>query len=169
MYNWIVKKHETAASINEAIRTGSCTAPEQMAAIAAAHGDEIFWAGSMPEGNKVMEHTDVTVTRVLREIGIPASILGYRYVREAIEMTVRDTSLINRVTKTIYPAIAEKFSATPPRVERAIRHAIESGWERGNPEALQKLFGNTISDSRGKPTNSEFIAMVADHITRGTV
>lgn len=102
------------------------------------------------------------VTEVLHEIGVPAHIKGYQYLREAIIMTINDMEAINSVTKILYPEVARKFDTTPSRVERAIRHAIEVAWDRGDIETLQKFFGYTVSNVKGKPTNSEFIAMIAD-------
>lgn len=104
------------------------------------------------------------VTEIIHEIGVPAHIKGYKYLREAIMMAVRDMEVINAVTKVLYPAVANKFVTTPSRVERAIRHAIEVAWDRGDLETLQKFFGYTVSNIKGKPTNSEFIAMIADRI-----
>lgn len=102
------------------------------------------------------------VTDVIHEIGVPAHIKGYQYLREAIIITIHDMDVINAVTKVLYPAVARKFGTTPSRVERAIRHAIEVAWDRGDLETLQKFFGYTVSNIKGKPTNSEFIAMIAD-------
>ena len=104
------------------------------------------------------------VTAVIHEIGVPARIKGYQYLREAIMITVEDMDVINAVTKVLYPAVAKRFSTTPSRVERAIRHAIEVAWDRGDLETLQKYFGYTVSNTKGKPTNSEFIAMIADRL-----
>ena len=102
------------------------------------------------------------VTSVIHEIGVPAHIKGYQYLREAIMIAVDDMDVINAVTKVLYPEVAKRFSTTPSRVERAIRHAIEVAWDRGDLETLQKYFGYTVSNAKGKPTNSEFIAMIAD-------
>ena len=107
---------------------------------------------------------EATITEIIHEIGIPAHIKGYQYLREAIALTVRDMDIINAVTKVLYPAVAKKFSTTPSRVERAIRHAIEVAWDRGDLETLQKYFGYTVSNIKGKPTNSEFIALIADKL-----
>ena len=107
------------------------------------------------------------VTSVIHEIGVPAHIKGYQYLREAIMITVADMEVINAVTKVLYPAVAKRFGTTPSRVERAIRHAIEVAWDRGDLETLQKYFGYTVSNAKGKPTNSEFIAMIADRLTLG--
>jgi len=108
---------------------------------------------------------EAVVTEIIHEIGVPAHIKGYQYLREAIILTVNDMDAINAVTKILYPAVAKKFSTTPSRVERAIRHAIEVAWDRGDLETLQKYFGYTVSNIKGKPTNSEFIAMIADSLT----
>ena len=105
------------------------------------------------------------VTDMIHEIGVPAHIKGYQYLREAIGLAVEDMEVINAVTKVLYPAVAKKFGTTASRVERAIRHAIEVAWDRGDLETLQKYFGYTVSNAKGKPTNSEFIAMIADRIS----
>ena len=105
------------------------------------------------------------VTDIIHEIGVPAHIKGYQYLREAIILTINDMEMINAVTKVLYPEVARKFDTTPSRVERAIRHAIEVAWDRGDIEVLQKYFGYTVSNIKGKPTNSEFIAMIADNLT----
>jgi len=105
------------------------------------------------------------VTEVIHEVGVPAHIKGYQYLREAIILTIKDMEVINAVTKVLYPAVAKKFNTTPSRVERAIRHAIEVAWDRGDLETLQKFFGYTVSNIKGKPTNSEFIAMIADRLS----
>lgn len=112
--------------------------------------------------NKNEQNLESVVTEVLHEIGVPAHIKGYQYLREAIIMTINDMDTINSVTKVLYPEVARKFDTTPSRVERAIRHAIEVAWDRGDIETLQKFFGYTVSNVKGKPTNSEFIAMIAD-------
>lgn len=108
---------------------------------------------------------EAVVTDIIHEIGVPAHIKGYQYLREAIILTINDMDMINAVTKVLYPEVAKKFSTTPSRVERAIRHAIEVAWDRGDIEVLQKFFGYTVSNIKGKPTNSEFIAMIADSLT----
>ena len=104
------------------------------------------------------------VSAVIHEIGVPAHIKGYQYLREAILIAVDNQDVINAVTKVLYPAVAQRFGTTPSRVERAIRHAIEVAWDRGDLEVLQKYFGYTVSNTKGKPTNSEFIAMIADRL-----
>lgn len=108
------------------------------------------------------ENLEAVVTEVIHEIGVPAHIKGYQYLREAIILTINDMDIINSVTKVLYPTVAKRFGTTPSRVERAIRHAIEVAWDRGDLETLQKFFGYTVSNVKGKPTNSEFIAMIAD-------
>lgn len=110
---------------------------------------------------------DAKVTGIMHELGIPAHIKGYLYLRDAIIMVVARVDLLSRITKELYPAIAEKYVTTPSRVERAIRHAIEVAWDRGNMEFIQRMFGHTVSQEKGKPTNSEFIAMVADRMRLG--
>lgn len=115
-----------------------------------------------PQQNTVWE-----VTEILHEMGIPAHIKGYQYLREAIMMIIKDVDLLGAVTKELYPSIAARFDTTASRVERAIRHAIEVAWSRGDVESVNRLFGHTISAERGKPTNSEFIAMVADRVRMG--
>lgn len=107
---------------------------------------------------------DVAVTNIIHEMGVPAHIKGYHYLREAILMVINEVNLLGAVTKELYPMIAQKYQTTPSRVERAIRHAIELAWDRGNIEMMTKFFGYTINLERGKPTNSEFIAMVADKL-----
>jgi sporulation transcription factor Spo0A len=104
------------------------------------------------------------VTNMIHEIGVPAHIKGYQYLREAIMMVVNDQEMLSSITKILYPSIAKKYQTTPSRVERAIRHAIEVAWSRGNMETLDSFFGYTISIGKGKPTNSEFIALIADKI-----
>ena len=104
------------------------------------------------------------VTNMIHEIGVPAHIKGYQYLREAIMMSVEDPSMISSITKILYPTIAKRLQTTPSRVERAIRHAIEVAWSRGRMETLDALFGYTIDTGKGKPTNSEFIALIADKI-----
>ena len=104
------------------------------------------------------------VTSIIHEIGVPAHIKGYQYLREAIIIAVNDMDVINAVTKILYPEVAKHFGTTASRVERAIRHAIEVAWDRGDLETLQKYFGYTVSNAKGKPTNSEFIAMIADRL-----
>ena len=107
---------------------------------------------------------ETLVTGIIHEIGVPAHIKGYQYLREAIIIAVNDMDVINAITKVLYPQVAKTFSTTPSRVERAIRHAIEVAWDRGDLDTLQRFFGYTVSNTKGKPTNSEFIALIADKL-----
>ncbi len=107
---------------------------------------------------------ETQVTKIIHQIGVPAHIKGYQYLRTAILLTVRDSEMINSVTKILYPSVAKKYQTTTSRVERAIRHAIEVAWDRGDVDTLNAYFGYTIQNNRGKPTNSEFIAMIADNL-----
>ncbi len=109
-------------------------------------------------------NTELRITETIQRVGIPAHIKGYHYIRTAITMMTDDMELAHSVTKVLYPAVAKKFDTTPQRVERAIRHAIEVAWNRGDPAVLNEMFGYTIDSERGKPTNSEFIAMISDKI-----
>ncbi len=107
---------------------------------------------------------ETKVTNVIHEVGVPAHIKGYQYLREAILMTIDNMEVINSITKLLYPTVAKKYSTTASRVERAIRHAIEVAWDRGDTDVLNGFFGYTIASGKGKPTNSEFIAMIADRL-----
>ena len=107
---------------------------------------------------------EAQVTKIIHQIGVPAHIKGYQYLRSAILMTIEDNEIINSVTKILYPSVAKKYATTTSRVERAIRHAIEVAWDRGDIDTLNSYFGYTIQNNRGKPTNSEFIAMIADNL-----
>lgn len=109
-------------------------------------------------------HLETEVTNIIHEIGIPAHIKGYQYLREAITMAINDMDILNSITKQLYPSIAKQFNTTPSRVERAIRHAIEVAWSRGKMETIDRLFGYTVNTGKGKPTNSEFIALIADRL-----
>ena len=113
---------------------------------------------------KAYQNMETLVTSIIHEIGGPAHIKGYQYLREAILIAVDDMDVINAVTKVLYPEVAKRYGTTASRVERAIRHAIEVAWDRGDLETLQKYFGYTVSNAKGKPTNSEFIAMIADRL-----
>jgi two-component system, response regulator, stage 0 sporulation protein A len=122
------------------------------------------FAPGQSQGQSRTRSLDSDVTNMIHEIGIPAHIKGYRYLREAILMVINRVELLGGVTKELYPTIARNHQTTPSRVERAIRHAIEVAWSRGNMEVINHLFGHTVNRERGKPTNSEFIAMVADKL-----
>lgn len=117
-----------------------------------------------PKSNNGSMDLESEITNIIHEIGVPAHIKGYMYLREAITLVVNDIELLSAVTKELYPAIAKKYNTTASRVERAIRHAIEVAWGRGQVDTINKLFGYTIHNEKGKPTNSEFIAMVADKL-----
>lgn len=115
-------------------------------------------------GKRQEINVEAMVTSIIHEIGVPAHIKGYQYLREVIMIAVDDMEVINAITKVLYPQVAKTFSTTPSRVERAIRHAIEVAWDRGDLETLQRFFGYTVSNTKGKPTNSEFIALIADKL-----
>lgn len=122
---------------------------------------------SFVPGKKILDpevDLEMRVTSIIHEIGVPAHIKGYQYLRDAIIMTVNDMDTINAITKVLYPNVAKKYKTTSSRVERAIRHAIEVAWDRGDVEVLNNFFGYTVSNVKGKPTNSEFISMIADRI-----
>ena len=128
--------------------------------------EEVRNAGS--KGKSVIRGSgggiEAMVTNIIHEIGVPAHIKGYQYLREAIIIAVNDMDVINAITKVLYPQVAKTFQTTPSRVERAIRHAIEVAWDRGDLDTLQRFFGYTVSNTKGKPTNSEFIALIADKL-----
>ncbi len=125
--------------------------------------EEIEMTETVMQGT-VTRDLEKDVTDMIHEIGVPAHIKGYQYLREAIMMSVQDVEMLGSITKVLYPSIAKKYQTTPSRVERAIRHAIEVAWSRGRMETLDALFGYTINTGKGKPTNSEFIALIADKI-----
>ena len=123
------------------------------------------WMTTTKSKNKKDENgVEALVTNVIHEVGVPAHIKGYQYLREAIIMVVNNIDVINQITKQLYPEIAAKYGTTPSRVERAIRHAIEVAWARGQTDTVENIFGYTVSAAKGKPTNSEFIAMIADKL-----
>lgn len=121
-------------------------------------------ANRRPELRRATNSIETMVTNIIHEIGVPAHIKGYQYLREAIIIAVGDMDVINAITKVLYPQVAKTFQTTPSRVERAIRHAIEVAWDRGDLDTLQRFFGYTVSNTKGKPTNSEFIALIADKL-----
>jgi len=131
--------------------------------------DKSFFAKSentslRDSGMRSSPDIETQVTKMIHQIGVPAHIKGYQYLRTAIILVIQDSAIINSVTKQLYPTIGKTFSTTSSRVERAIRHAIEVAWDRGDYDTITEIFGYTIQSSRGKPTNSEFIAMVADNL-----
>lgn len=121
-------------------------------------------AGQEVPEKKKEQNLEMDVTNIIHEIGVPAHIKGYQYLRDAIILSVDDMEMLNSITKILYPTIAKKHQTTPSRVERAIRHAIEVAWSRGKMDTIDELFGYTVSTGKGKPTNSEFIALIADKI-----
>jgi two-component system, response regulator, stage 0 sporulation protein A len=131
--------------------------------IASPHKGTAIKNGAITSSNGTVS-LEAKVTNILHEIGVPAHIRGYHYMREAIMMAVEDIDVLNYITKELYPSIAKKCNTTSSRVERAIRHAIEVAWSRGQVEAIDNLFGYTVSTLKGKPTNSEFIALIADRL-----
>lgn len=124
------------------------------------------WSKSQGDVTKQQENVDlqVTVSEIMHQIGVPAHIKGYQYLREAIVLSINDREMMSSVTKVLYPTVAKMYSTTSSRVERAIRHAIEVAWDRGDVDVLSSYFGYTIQNTRGKPTNSEFIAMISDKL-----
>lgn len=114
--------------------------------------------------DKPKYNLEMDVTNIIHEIGVPAHIKGYQYLRDAIMMSVDDSEMLNSITKILYPSIAKQHKTTPSRVERAIRHAIEVAWTRGKVDTIDELFGYTVNNGKGKPTNSEFVALIADKI-----
>lgn len=155
----------------EAARSGAALClPKPLDYVSLAdHVNSIFRAradGSITVGTQNATPPDIEaqVTKIIHQIGVPAHIKGYQYLRTAILMTISDNDIINSVTKVLYPSVAKKYSTTTSRVERAIRHAIEVAWDRGDIDTLNSYFGYTIQNNRGKPTNSEFIAMIADNL-----
>ena len=118
----------------------------------------------VPQPTKQDVNLEAVVTDIIHEIGVPAHIKGYQYLRDAIMMSVDDGEMLNSITKILYPSIAKQHKTTPSRVERAIRHAIEVAWTRGKVDTIDELFGYTVSNGKGKPTNSEFVALIADKI-----
>lgn len=134
----------------------------QKGAEAAKYDNGIF----INEAKKCYDREDLemVVTGIIHEVGVPAHIKGYQFIRSAILMAIDNMEVINHITKQLYPDLAKQFKTTPSRVERAIRHSIEVAWNRGRTETMEKLFGYTINSDKGKPTNSEFIAMIADNV-----
>ena len=159
MKNYIVRKAATREAINRAIRAGKCKTPADVEAIAASLGDEVFWPDVLPDTKSI------EAAAFLRELGVPASLSGYRYLKEAIDQAVADQSLVHRLTTGLYPAVAEKFQTTPSRVERAMRHSIETAWTQGDLETLHKRFGYTVAANKGHPTVGEFVALAAEYVS----
>lgn len=133
---------------------------KQAAVIKSEHSSDF----RIPHHSPSPKNLEAEVTSIMHEIGVPAHIKGYQYLRDAILMVIKDLDIINSITKQLYPTIAREYNTTPSRVERAIRHAIEVAWSRGQVDTIDSLFGYTVNLGKGKPTNSEFIAMVADKL-----
>ena len=154
---------QTAASLGvRYLMTKPCSMEELISRLEELRGNEYAQKITMlPRSNHSIESL---VTSIIHEIGVPAHIKGYQYLREAIIIAVNDMDVINAITKVLYPQVAKTFQTTPSRVERAIRHAIEVAWDRGDLDTLQRFFGYTVSNTKGKPTNSEFIALIADKL-----
>lgn len=134
---------------------------ERIAEVLSKHDEKNAGSVRSASGSNDIE---TNITKYIQQLGVPAHIKGYQYIRDAIMMVIEDMDAINSITKFLYPTVARHYNTTSSRVERAIRHAIEVAWDRGNPDILNELFGYTILGSKGKPTNSEFIAMIADKI-----
>lgn len=148
------RKVDTSMTLMEAAESGMTIA--ELFALAGVQ--------QVAEQNPEKKELTERITEILKELGIPVHLKGYPYLRNAIERAVKDEDIINAVTKVLYPAVAKEYKTTGSKVERAIRHAIETAWSRGDVGILQKYFGYTISYAKGKPTNSEFIAMIADKL-----
>ena len=162
----VLSSYMKGSMVDEAAAKGAdffMTKPCRLSAVGERLRQVMTAGGAEPEGDSGPS-LESQVTAIIHEVGVPAHIKGYQYLREAIIIAVKDMDVINAVTKVLYPAVAKRFGTTASRVERAIRHAIEVAWDRGDLETLQKYFGYTVSNAKGKPTNSEFIAMIPDRI-----
>lgn len=155
-------KEKNIQTVVDYCRQKSIT-PEDLQKYIAGNSSDVK-AADQVEKVKSTETTEKEVTEILKNFGIPAHIKGYQYVRYAIMRAKEDQDALERVTKVLYPEVAKKFKTTSSRAERAIRHAIEIAWERGDESKFEEYFGNTIDPRKGKPTNSEFIAMIVDHL-----
>ena len=155
-------------NMTSSIRQTSEPAPQPVAyssSIFAGTGSSMNTKAQPQQRPVVTAHSlETEVTNVIHEIGIPAHIKGYQYLRDAIIMAINDMDILNSITKQLYPNIAKNYNTTPSRVERAIRHAIEVAWSRGKMDTIDQLFGYTVNNGKGKPTNSEFIALIADRL-----
>lgn len=156
----------TAADGQRAAELMRVTKPCELDAVAERIHEMTAIDGQLRQNAQRRQEVNIEamVTSIIHEIGVPAHIKGYQYLREAIMIAVQDMDVINAITKVLYPQVAKTFATTPSRVERAIRHAIEVAWDRGDLETLQRFFGYTVSNTKGKPTNSEFIALIADKL-----
>ncbi|MBQ7957150.1 MAG: sporulation transcription factor Spo0A [Clostridia bacterium] len=154
---------------NEALQTGAdyyMIKPFDNEMLAQRIRQILNWNTSAPQDvrEKKKDNLEIVISDIMHQIGVPAHIKGYQYLRKSIILAIDDDEMMNSVTKLLYPTVAKEFKTTPSRVERAIRHAIEVAWERGDVDVLDSYFGYTIQNTRGKPTNSEFIAMIADDL-----
>ncbi len=166
-YYYLVKPIEdndtVLKRIRQAIKSREATAPSM--AMDAAENFSLANTQSLTSAPAISpENLEAIITNVIHEIGVPAHIKGYNYLREAITLCIQDKEFINSITKMLYPTVARNYQSTSSRVERAIRHAIEVAWSRGREEILNSIFGYTIDTNKGKPTNGEFIAMISDSI-----
>jgi two-component system response regulator (stage 0 sporulation protein A) len=162
---YLVKPFEKMEVLAERLRDLTRDAGAAKAAFSVRSDARVLKNGALSERAEVREENlERIITDVIHEVGIPAHIKGYQYLREAIGLCIRNADYINGITKILYPTVAENFNSTTTRVERAIRHAIEVAWSRGRQEVLTGLFGYTLDANKGKPTNGEFIAMIADNI-----
>ena len=156
MKQWIVKRSSTADTIIRRIHEGTCTTDTQVEQIARKCGDEVYWAGT------ISPLTDTE--QMLQELGIPCSLSGFGYLVDAVAIAAENGAASCRMTSSLYPRVAKNYGKTADQVERSIRHAIETAFNRGDPEVLYKYFGNSISAEKGKATNSEFIFALARHL-----
>ena len=160
-----ISQYISAAAVNLGVRyimPKPCEIPALVERLTEIQGGEALRIPAQRRPDKA--DIESMVTGIIHEIGVPAHIKGYQYLREAIIIAVNDMDVINAITKVLYPQVAKTFGTTPSRVERAIRHAIEVAWDRGDLDTLQRFFGYTVSNTKGKPTNSEFIALIADKL-----
>jgi two-component system response regulator (stage 0 sporulation protein A) len=163
----ILSSYIRGSIVDQAAEKGACyylTKPCKMSVVCQRIRQIVETRSLEPKAEEEGRNLEREVTDIIHDVGVPAHIKGYQYLREAILIAVKDIDVINAVTKVLYPEVAKRFHTTASRVERAIRHAIEVAWDRGDLETLQKYFGYTVSNAKGKPTNSEFIAMIADRL-----
>ena len=158
---YIIKPFDISVLVNR-IKQIKNYDPEKLSKEIASNESRVQYIKVEDQKNK--ENLEALVTNIIHEVGVPAHIKGYQYLRESIMMVVNDIDIINQITKQLYPEIAKKYETTPSRVERAIRHAIEVAWGRGDQDTVESIFGYTVNAIKGKPTNSEFIAMIADKL-----
>lgn len=165
----VISNFDSSMLEREALNAGAAyyvIKPFRAAELIERISDFVKFYAQEPTGEIIsIDHDmEIRVTEILHQIGVPAHIKGYHYLRDSIIMSVNQPDIINAVTKQLYPSVAQKYETTSSRVERAIRHAIEVAWDRGDVDVLNSYFGYTIHNSRGKPTNSEFIAMISDRL-----